>query len=81
MYVSDSSYDGILDVSKSERISPDAGGVITYGLEQISEDTAKIISDRKGTVLECGTMTFYDGGVNIYWSNNGTNETYVVGMP
>lgn len=41
----------------------------------------KIISDRKGTVLECGTMTFYDGGVNIYWSNNGTNETYVVGMP
>ena len=53
----------------------------TYGLEQISEDTAKIISDRKGTVLECGTMTFYDGGVNIYWSNNGTNETYVVGMP
>lgn len=81
VYASDSSYDGILDVSKSERISPDAGGVITYGLEQISEDTAKIISDRKGTVLECGTMTFYDGGVNIYWSNNGTNETYVVGMP
>ena len=81
VYASDSSYDGILDVSKSERISPDAGGVITYGLEQISEDTAKIISDRKGTVLEWGTMTFYDGGVNIYWSNNGTNETYVVGMP
>ena len=77
----DSSYDGILEVSKNERVSPDAGGVMTYGLEQISEDTVKIISDRKGTVLERGTMTFYDGGATIYWSDNGTSETYVVGMP
>lgn len=76
-----SSYDGILEVSKRERVSPDEGGVSTYGLEQISEDTVKVIYDKKGTISECGTMTFYDGGANIYWSNNGTNETYVVGMP
>lgn len=76
-----SSYDGILEVSKRERVSPDAGGVTTYGLEQISEDTVKVIYDRKGSVSECGTMTFYDGGANICWSENGTNEKYVVGMP
>lgn len=76
-----SSYDGILEVSKRERVSPDEGGVSTYGLEQISEDTVKVIYDKKGTISECGTMTFYDGGANIYWSNNGINETYVVGMP
>ena len=76
-----SSYDGILEVSKRERVSPDAGGVTTYGLEQISEDTVKVIYDRKGSVSECGTMTFYDGGANICWSENGTNEKYVIGMP
>lgn len=67
-------------MSKRERVSPDEGGVSTYGLEQTSEDTAKIIFDKKNVVSECGTMTFYDGGLDIYWSD-GTNETYVTGMP
>lgn len=83
VYTSDSSYssyDGTLEVSKRERVSPDEGGVSTYGLEQTSEDTAKIIFDKKNVVSECGTMTFYDGGLDIYWSD-GTNETYVTGMP
>lgn len=76
-----SSYDAVLEVSKCERMSPDAGGVTIYGLEQTSENTAKVIYERKGSVSECGTMTFYDGGVDIYWSSNEINETYVVGMP
>lgn len=68
-------------MSKRERVSPDAGGVSIYGLEQISEDTVKVIYDRKGSVSECGTRTFYDGGVNIYWSDNGISETYAIGIP
>lgn len=76
-----SSYDGILEMSKRERVSPDEGGVMVYELEQSSENTATIISDRKGAVLERGTMTFYDGEVHIYWSDNGTSERYVAGMP
>lgn len=78
---SGSSNEGVFEVSKNERVSPDEGGVTVYKLEQTSEDTAKIAYERKGAVTECGTMTFYDGGVNIYWSYNGTSETYVVGMP
>ena len=75
-----SPYEGTLEISKQERVSPDEGGVSTYGLEQTSEDTAKIILDKKNIVSECGTMTFYDGGVDIYWSD-GINETYVTGTP
>lgn len=78
---SGSSNEGVFEVSKNERVSPDEGGVTVYKLEQTSENTAKIVYERKGAVTECGTMTFYDGGVNIYWSYNGTSETYVVGMP
>ena len=67
--------------TKGERLGEkEKGGVSTYVLEQSSEATAKIIFDKKNVVSECGTMKFYNGRLDIYWSD-GTNETYVTRMP
>ena len=80
-YESSDEYDGQLTVAKGVRQSPDAAGSEVYNLVYISDSTASIIDEKKGQVLDRGTVDFYEGGIYISWDTGALTGDYPMGRP
>lgn len=80
-YENSSTYDGLLIVAKNVRSSPDTAGSEYYNLRYDSGTSATIIDEKKGQVLERGTVEFYDGGIYITWDTGYLTGDYPIGVP
>ena len=80
-YENSSTYDGLLIVAKNVRSLPDTAGSEYYNLRYDSGTSATIIDEKKGQVLERGTVEFYDGGIYITWDTGYLTGDYPIGVP
>lgn len=81
VYENSETYGGQLLVAKEAGKSPDTAGSEVYNLMYASDTTATIVDEKKGQVLERGTVEFYDGGIYITWDTGYLTGHYQIGMP